>query len=119
MIYHRFEELPVWQYAKKLTIEIYRTFKQHRDWAYRDQIQRASVSIMNNIAEGFERGSTKELRQFLYIAKGSCGEVRSMLAIAVDVSDVPIQQSQKLSELSQDISKMLAGFIRSLRISTI
>lgn len=119
MTYHRFEDLPVWQQARKLTIEIYRSFKQHRDWAFRDQIQRASVSVMNNIAEGFERGSAKELRQFLFIAKGSCGEVRSMLAIATDVSDVSKEQSMRLSELSQSISRMLAGFIRSLKISTI
>lgn len=71
-----FEDLVVWQKAKELTISVYQELKDCRDFGYKDQIQRAAVSIMNNIAEGFERNSYK---QFLYIAKSSCGEVRSMV----------------------------------------
>jgi four helix bundle protein len=74
-----FEDIIAWQKAKDVTSKIYAQFRLNRDYGFKDQIQRASVSVMNNIAEGFERKSNAEFRQFLYIAKGSCGEVRSML----------------------------------------
>jgi four helix bundle protein len=74
----RFEDIIAWQKAKELSLEIYFVFKICKDFSFRDQIQRAAVSIMNNIAEGYERSSNKEFRNFLFIAKGSCGEVRSI-----------------------------------------
>ncbi len=77
-----FEDLEVWQEAKTLTISIYQLMKDNRDYGFRDQIQRASVSIMNNIAEGSESGSNATNVRFLQIAKGSCAEVRSMLYLA-------------------------------------
>ncbi len=78
-----FEDIIAWQYAQALTLAIYKELRACRDLSYRDQIQRASISIMNNIAEGFDRRSDKELKQFLYIAKGSCAEVQSMFAIFI------------------------------------
>ncbi len=75
----RFEDVIGWQKAKVLTVNIYSLFAKSRDFGFQDQILRASVSIMNNVAEGLERKSNKEFRQFLFIAKGSCGEVRPML----------------------------------------
>jgi four helix bundle protein len=78
----RFEDIIAWQLAKELTISIYSLFENSNDYGFKDQIQRASISIMNNIAEGFERKTNNEFKQFLYIAKGSCGEVRSMLIVA-------------------------------------
>lgn len=75
----KFEDILSWQKARKLTISIYKTFENSKDFGYKNQIERASVSIMNNIAKGFERKSNKEFKQYLFIAKGSCGEVRSML----------------------------------------
>ena len=84
----RFEDIVTWQKAKELTICIYRSFEGSRDFGFREQIQRASVSIMNNIAEGFERQTYREFKQSLYIAKGSCGEVRSMLYVAVELSKI-------------------------------
>jgi len=69
----RFEDIIAWQKAKELTIQIYSLFEASKDFRFKDQIQWASVSIMNNIAEGFERKSNKEFKQFLYIAKASCG----------------------------------------------
>ena len=82
MTYSRFEELPVWQEAIRLAEGVY-NMTEGRDWrgsrSFRDQLERAALSVSNNIAEGFERGTTKELLAFLYIARGSSGEVRSML----------------------------------------
>jgi len=82
----RFEDIIAWQKAKVLAVDVYQLFGEHRDFGFRDQILRASVSVMNNIAEGFERRSNNEFRQFLYIAKGSCGEVRSMLILAKELT---------------------------------
>ena len=78
-MFNRFEEIIVWQKARELTGLIYVNLRDCRDYAFRDQLQRASVSIMNNIAEGFERKGNKEFKRFLFIAKGSSAEVRSML----------------------------------------
>jgi len=82
-----FEDLEIWQAARRLAQEIYtcsRSPKFSKDFALRDQMQRAAVSVMSNIAEGFERGGNQEFVQFLYIAKGSCGEVQSQLYVALD-----------------------------------
>ncbi len=87
----RFEDVIAWQKAKELTIQIYKLFEQSKDFGFKDQIQRASVSIMNNIAEGFERKSNNEFRQFLFVAKGSCGEVRSMLILAKDLKCIAME----------------------------
>lgn len=84
MKYSRFEELPVWNAAIELAVQIYHLTSQRvfeSRYSLRDQIERAAVSVSNNIAEGFERGTTQELLTFLYIARGSCGEVRSMLCL--------------------------------------
>jgi len=82
----RFEDLIEWQKARVLSREIYkitRTAQFSKDWALVDQIRRATTSIMSNIAEGFERGSRSEFHQFLVVAKGSCGEVRSQVYVAL------------------------------------
>ena len=82
-----FEDLEIWQAARRLAQEIYtcsRSPKFSKDFALRDQMQRAAVSVMSNITEGFERGGNQEFVQFLYIAKGSCGEVQSQLYVALD-----------------------------------
>ena len=110
----KFEDVIAWQKAKELTVDIYSTFKDNRDYAFRDQIQRASVSIMNNIAEGFERGSDADFKRFLYIAKGSCGEVRSMLYIAKELNYIDNSNFDSLHGNAVEISKMLSGFIKSL-----
>lgn len=91
----KFEDLISWQKAKELTLNTYKVFGNHKDFGFRDQIQRASVSVMNNIAEGFERRTNKELRSFFYIAKGSCGEVRSMLLLALDLKYISQADFQK------------------------
>ena len=110
----KFEDILAWQKAGRLTIEIFDVFRNNRDFSFRDQIQRAVVSIMNNIAEGFERKSNKEFKYFLFVSKGSCGEVRSMLYIALKLNHISEQQFQKFHKLSIEISKMLSGLIKTL-----
>ena len=111
---NRFEDIIAWQKAKDLTVEIYRQFSSLRDYGFRDQIQRASVSMMNNIAEGFERKGNKEFRNFLYIAKGSSGEVRSMLLLAQQLKYVSQLKLDELLLKVEEISRLLSGFIKTL-----
>lgn len=120
MKYSTFEELPVWKSAVEFALKVFE-FTSHGDFRgigdVRNQLERAVVSISNNIAEGFERGSTTELIYFLYISKGSAGECRSMLRLC--------ERSQKFSELrseisdlienAKSISRQLNGWIESLK----
>lgn len=110
----KFEDIIAWQKAKDFTVQIYALFENSKDFGFKDQIQRASVSIMNNIAEGFERKSNNEFRYFLYIAKGSCGEVRSMLIIAHELKKINVSEYEALLALSTEISKMLYGLSSKL-----
>ena len=110
----RFEDIQAWQKSKVLTLTVYRMFKECKDFSFRNQIERASVSIMNNIAEGYERQTNKELRNFLFIAKGSCGELRSMLGLALDLKYLKLNEYSELETLSIEVSKMLSGFIKTL-----
>jgi four helix bundle protein len=80
----RFEDLKIWQQARELANAVYDEFAECRDYAFRDQIQRAATSVMNNISEGFERRTKKDFAHFLDLAKGSAGEVRSMLYLSQD-----------------------------------
>ena len=111
----KFEDIIAWQKSRKLTLDIYKIFKNNRDFSFRDQIQRAVVSIMNNIAEGYERKGDKELGRFLFISKGSCGEVRSMLYLALDLGYINKMEFEMLHKSSLEISKILSGFIKQLQ----
>jgi four helix bundle protein len=95
-------------------LDVYGVFSNCRDFSFRDQIRRASVSIMNNIAEGFERRTNKELINFLFIAKGSCAEVRSMLYLALELKYITKSKFDEWYLLSVEISKMLSGLIKTL-----
>jgi len=110
----RFEDVIAWQKAKKLTIELRLAFGDIKDFTFKDQIFRASLSIMNNIAEGFDRGTDKELKYFLQIARGSTAEVRSMLIVALDFKYISATQQKDFIDLTNEISKILTGFIKSL-----
>jgi four helix bundle protein len=110
----RFEDIIAWQKAKELTISIYKEFKDSKDFGFKDQIQRAAVSIMNNIAEGFERKTNNEFKHFLYIAKGSCGEVRSMLYLAKELNTITKESFIEKYDQSEEISKILSGLIKTL-----
>lgn len=110
----RFEDIIAWKKSKELTVKVYFLFSEGKDFGFNNQIQRASVSVMNNIAEGFERKGNKEFKQFLFIAKGSCGEVRSMLYLAKDLNKITEKDFRILFNLSEEISKILSGFIKTL-----
>lgn len=110
----KFEDIVAWQEAQVLTLTIYSALKNCRDYSFRDQIQRASVSIMNNIAEGFERKGDKEFKHFLFIAKGSCSEVRSMLSLADKLSYMSEKDATKFRNQTLAITKMLSVFISKL-----
>lgn len=110
----KFEDLTVWQDSRNLVNQIYTQFYALKDWGYRDQIQRAAISVMNNIAEGFERNSDKDFRRYLIIAKASCGEVRSMLYLAQDLAYLSENESLKLKEQCLKISASLGSFIKYL-----
>lgn len=109
-----FEDIFAWQKARILSLNLYKQFKTVKDYSFRDQLLRAAISIGNNIAEGFERRSNKELKQFLFIAKGSCGEVRSMLYTAKDIEHVSKEDFESDCLLATEISKLLSGFIKTL-----
>jgi four helix bundle protein len=110
----RFEDIIAWKKAGELTVILYSTFSTCKDFGFKDQIQRAGVSVMNNISEGFERKTNNDFKHFLFIAKGSCGEVRSMLYIAKALKYVDNTQYKNLITLSLEISKILSGLIKTL-----
>jgi four helix bundle protein len=110
----RFEDIKAWQKAGELSLLIYGIFKDSKDYRFKDQIQSAAVSIMNNIAEGFDRKGNKEFKRFLYIAKGSCAEVKSMLYLAFRLKYVDKKEFETLKGCATEISKMLYVFITKL-----
>ncbi|HHT9138090.1 MAG TPA: four helix bundle protein [Candidatus Wunengus sp. YC60] len=113
-----FEDLEVWKAARVLTNKIYGITKDvafSKDFGLRDQIRRASVSIMSNIAEGYERGGNQEFIQFLSIAKGSCGEVRCQLYISGDQNYINQNELKPLIEHCKRISIMINNFMEHLK----
>jgi len=122
--YKRFEELPVWQEAIRLADGIYdftETQRQRMSYSLRDQIERASLSVSNNIAEGFERGTTNELIAFLYISRGSAGEVRSMLCFLERRKGFADLKSQisNLKSIAERCSRQLRAWTDQLQNSEI
>jgi len=115
-----FEDLEIWKLARQLTRGIYtcsKASKLSRNYGLRDQMQRAAVSIMSNVAEGFERGGNQEFIQFLYIAKGSCGEVRSQIYVALDEDYVDPKTAESLLAILKRLSSMIKHLIDHLKQS--
>ena len=115
----QFEDLMSWKKSRLLTQEVYKAFTSCTDRGFKDQIQRASVSVMSNIAEGFESGTKQEFLNYLYIAKGSAGEVRSQLYAALDIGYVNIETFKLLNSLAIECSKLISSFIKGLKSSTV
>jgi four helix bundle protein len=114
----RFEDLDVWRKSRELVRAVYGLSAQgkfSRDFGLQGQLRRAAVSVMSNIAEGFERGGNKEFLRFLAIAKGSCGEIRSQLYVACDQGYLTQPQFTAVCEGAMEVSRMLAGMMRHLR----
>ncbi len=108
----KFEDLIAWQKARELTKNIYKITKEgefQKDFGLREQIRRASVSIMSNLAEGFERGGRAEFHQFLVIAKGSYAELRSQLYVALGAEYIDPFTFQNLDELAKETSRLIGG----------
>jgi four helix bundle protein len=108
----RFEDLIAWQKARQLTKRIYDISKSGeflRDFGLRDQIRKSSVSVMSNVAEGFERGGRAEFHQFLVIAKGSCAELRSQLYVALDVEYIDANTFTEVNNLAVEVSRLVGG----------
>ena len=114
----RFEDLNIYKQARVLTSAVYkmtRCSSFSRDYFLVDQMRRSSVSVMLNIAEGFERKSDKEFSQFLFIAKGSCGELRAQLDVAIDQSYIDEKLYKDLKNSSEKLSSMISNLITYLR----
>jgi len=107
----RFEDLICWKKGRELVKVVYKELESCRDFGFKDQIQRASVSIISNIAEGFESGTKYEFLNYLHIAKASAGEVRAQLYVANDVGYLNIQKFQYLKGLAEECSKLLHSLI--------
>lgn len=115
----RFEDLHIWQLAREMVVEVYKIFESNRDYDFKNQIQRASISVMNNIAEGFEKGQiakdNKQFINYLNIAFGSCGEVKSMFYVAEDLKYIDQTKAHELRDKCFSISQKISAFIKYLQ----
>jgi four helix bundle protein len=118
----KFEDLKVWQKAREVNLEIYKLSNKgsfSKDFGLRDQIRRASVSVLSNIAEGFERNGNKEFNQFLSIAKASAAEVRAQLYVAKDIEYISNDEFTEVVNGLIEVSKMLSGLMSYLKTTEI
>ena len=114
----KFEDIQAWQKARELVRVIYEVTSKGtfaKDYSLKDQIKRASVSVMSNIAEGYARQTDKEFNQFLHIALGSVAEVQSQLYIALDLSYVSKEEFNRIYELSSEVARLTTGFAKYLK----
>ena len=113
-----FTDIEAWKQARLFVVNVYNIFSQgnpQKDFGFRDQIQRASVSIMSNIAEGFDSGSKKSFIQFLTYSYRSASEVESLLFVALDINYIDVNQHNELMSQLNSIKKLIGGFIRYLK----
>ncbi len=118
MIIQRFEDIVAWQKGRELVDKVYKLTsedKVRRDFVLKDQIRRAAISIMSNIAEGYARQTNREFIQFLYIARGSASETKSQLYVALDLGYISKQEFEKIYETVSEVAKLITGFIKYLQ----
>ena len=118
----RFEDLEAWKRAGSFAKLIHKISGEgdfSRDFALKDQIRRAAISIVSNIAEGFERDGDKEFLQYLFVAKGSCGEVRSQLYLAVDYEYITQEDFLQLNMRAVELNRLISGLIKYLKQSNL
>jgi len=113
MSYQLFEDLVVWKRSARLSSDVYKELRELKDFGFKDQITRSSLSVPSNIAEGYERKSIKELIHFLSIAKGSCGELRTQIYIGIDIGYIKPEIGQLWIEETRQISMMLSGLMKN------
>jgi four helix bundle protein len=112
-----FEEIEAWKKGRELARSIYQLTAStdiSRDFALRDQLRRAAVSVVSNIAEGFERNGDREFKHFLAMAKGSTGEIRAQLYIALDASLIPLNMFEHAFTLAGETGRLIGGFMKYL-----
>ena len=110
----RFEDMDVWKKPSRLSILIYRHFSEVKDYGFKNQITRSSLSIPSNIAEGIERSTVKEKKNFLNYSKGSCAELRTQIYIGVEIGYIPEDVGEAWKKETEEISSMLNGFMKYL-----
>lgn len=116
--YTSFEDFEVYKDTLEFTIKIFEVLQEERfkkEWAFTDQLKRATLSISNNIAEGFERETDKELIRFLYFSKGSAGEVRNIINVLKEVNYVTSEEADSLKNEILGISKQLSNYIKYVK----
>lgn len=113
MSYQLFEDLVVWKRSARLSSDVYKELRELKDFGFKDQITRSGLSVPSNIAEGYERKSIKELVNFLSIAKGSCGELRTQIYIGIDIGYIKPEIGQLWIEETRQISMMLSGLMKN------
>ncbi len=114
-MYKSYEELEVWKRACALAVRVYVLLKDCKDYAFKDQMIKAALSIASNIAEGAERDSRAEFIRFLNIAKGSAAELRTQLYIAGQAGIIPPGEAEELIREAKELSSMMHGLIKSLK----
>lgn len=114
MVIKKFQDIIAWQKAINIAVEIYRHFHNSKEYAFKDQICKAAISISNNIAEGFDRSSDADFIRFLYIAKGSCSELQSMICLANKLNFLTEELQSSLNQQSDEISRLIRGLIKSI-----
>ena len=110
----RFEDMDVWKRSTRLSVSIYQYFSDLRDYGFKDQITRSGLSVPSNIAEGIERLTDKEKKNFLNYSKGSCAELRTQIYIGVEIGYIPRDVGMNWIKETEEISSMLKGFIKYL-----
>ena len=110
----RFEDLLIWQKGQDLAVLVYEPYRDNRDWGFKDQICRASVSISNNIAEGFDRRSNPDFIRFLNYSRTSSNEVKSMSYLAYRLGYIGLEKRDEFIRITEELSKMVLGLMRSL-----
>ena len=112
---NKFEDLNVWKESMNLVVSIYKEINNFKDYGLKDQMRRASVSIPSNISEGHDRSSNKDFARFLYIARGSCAELRSQLYISIKLDFISKEKGMDLVDKTKKISSMLFKLIKSVK----
>ena len=109
----RFEDLDVWKRSSRLSVSVYKELADCKDFGFKDQITRSSLSIPSNIAEGFERSTNKDSNKFFYYAKGSCGELRTQIYIGIEIGYIKKETGLIWKTETEQLSKMLFALIKS------